>query len=135
MPEAEISPQALALTDAAIFVRFLEGIDLDTMEAVIAGRVRQQNAKRSAVAFTVSEKLQGPERSAWLDWTNEAYNAGSQSLQSFGRRATDTSDYMNIYAICREALLGIFARHLATVAEFELLTAPVRPYFKVLERT
>jgi hypothetical protein len=81
----------------------------------------------------LSSALRHDERLQWLDWTNLAYNAGSKSLQGYGKRAIHAADYMILYAICREAMLGIFARHLAAPADYNLLIEPVRLAVPVLE--
>jgi len=110
-------------------------MDFETAEAIIAGRDKKSAGRRQVVAFALSSSLRHDERIQWLYWTNLAYNAGSKSLQGYGKRSTDAGDYMILYAVCQEALLGIFGRHLAAKADYDLLTAPVRPYVPALEIT
>jgi hypothetical protein len=110
-------------------------MDFETAQAIIDGRDKKLDHKRRLIAFTLSSVLRPLERMQWLNWTNLAYNAGSKSLQGYGKRSTDAGDYMILYAVCQEALLGIFGRHLAAKADYDLLTAPVRPYVPALEIT
>ena len=119
--------------DAQELTVTLAAMDFETAEAVIGARDKKLAGKRQVIAFTLSSALRHDERLQWLDWTNAAYNAGSKSLQGYGKRAIYAADYMILYAICREAMLGIFARHLAAPADYELLIAPVRPYVAGLE--
>jgi len=108
-------------------------MDFETAEAIIAGRDKKSAGRRQVVAFALSSSLRHDERIQWLYWTNLAYNAGSKSLQGYGKRAIYAADYMILYAICREAMLGIFARHLAAPTDYKLLIEPVRLWVPVLE--
>jgi len=108
-------------------------MDFETAQAIIDGRDKKLDHKRRLIAFTLSSVLRPLERMQWLNWTNLAYNAGSKSLQGYGKRAIYAADYMILYAICREAMLGIFARHLAAPTDYKLLIEPVRLWVPVLE--
>jgi len=116
----------------ADLIGLFSGLDVDTTEAIVRRRDPRKYRERIAAEDSLVVRLNRTEGLRWLDAARDTYNAANRQLRELGYK--DAGEYMVMIALAREVTLAIHAAHVATPAEYDLLTAPVRPHLPSLER-